>query len=65
MHLHLDKTYLAKYLSIFFSVSIFFRIDPNQMLFLRIASKQIKLIQTNIYTFLQFTRVNLHNVNGA
>ena len=41
-------TYLGKYLSNFFSVLIFLRIDHNQMLFLRIASKPTKLIRSNI-----------------
>ena len=58
-------TYLAKYLSIFFCVLIFKRIDPSRILFLCIASKRIKVIRINIYTFLQFTRVNLHGVNEA
>ena len=38
-----------------FCVLIFILIDPN----LRIASKRIKLIRTNIYKVLQFIRVNL------
>ena len=41
-------------------VLIFVRIDPS----LRIASKPIKLIRTNIYKVLQFIRVNLPGVNG-
>ena len=59
------ETYLAKYLSTFFSGLIFLRTDPHRILFLPIASERIKLIRTNIYTFYQFTRVNLHGVNGA
>ena len=43
------ETYLAKYLSTFFSGLVFLRIDPHRMLFLRIASKRIKLIRTNIF----------------
>ena len=53
--------YLGNYLSTFFCVLIFIRIDPN----LDIASKRIKLIQTNIYKVLQFIRINLLSVNGA
>ena len=44
---------------------VFILIDLNRMLFLRIAFKQIKVIRSDIYTFLQFTRVNMHSVNGA
>ena len=53
--------YLGNYLSTFFCVLIFIRIDPN----LHIASKRIKLIRTNIYKVLQFVRVNLPSVKGA
>ena len=56
-------TYLAKYICTFFSGLIFLRVDPNRIPFLRIASKQLKLMRTNIYTFLQFTRGNLHGIN--
>ena len=65
MHLHCDNkrvgAYLGNYLSTFFCVLIFIRIDPN----LRIVSKRIKLIRTNIYKVLQFIRVNFPNVNGT
>ena len=56
---------MAKYLSTFLCVLIFTRIDPNRILFLRIASKRIKVIRINIYTVLEFTRVNLRSVIGA
>ena len=59
------EIYLDKYLSTFFSVLVFIRIDLNRMLFLRITSKRIKVIRSDIYTFLQFTRLNMHSVNGA
>ena len=52
---------MGNYLSTFFSVLIFIRIDPN----IHIASKRIKLIRTNIYKVLQFIRVNLPSLNGA
>ena len=55
------EAYLGNYLSNFFCVLIFIRIDRN----LHIASKLIKLIRTNIYIVLQFIRVNLPSVNGA
>ena len=49
--------YQGNYLSTFFCLLIFIRIDPN----LCIESEQIKLeILTNIYKVLQFIRVNLH-----
>ena len=57
--------YLAKYLSTFFYVLIFTRIDLNRILFLHIASKRIKVIRISIDMFLQFTRVTLQSVNGA
>ena len=53
--------YLGDYLSTFLCVLIFIRVDPN----LHIVSKRIKLIRTNIYKVLQFSRVNLPSVNGA
>ena len=52
--------YLGNYLSTFFCVLSFIRIDPN----LHIASKRIKLIPTNIYKVLQFIRVNLPGIKG-
>ena len=63
MHLNHDENGLeliwpAKYLPTFFCVLIVIRVDPNRILFLRIAYKQIKLIRTNIYKSLQFIRVN-------
>ena len=53
--------YLGNYVSTFFWVLIFIRIDPNH----HIASKRIKPIWTNIYNILHFIRVNLPSVNGA
>ena len=66
MHFHgdingLELIWVILYLSTFFCVLIFIRIDPN----LRIASEQIKLILTNIYKVLQFIRLNLPSVKGA
>ena len=48
---------MAKYLSTFSCVLIFFWIDSNQILFLRIATKWIKLIRTNTDKLLQFTQI--------
>ena len=55
------STYLGNYLSTFFCVLIFIRIDRN----LHIASKRIEPIRTNICKVLQFIRVNLPGVNRA
>ena len=65
MHLHGDinrtGAYLGNLTFIHFFLRInFIRTDSN----LRIASKRIKLIQTNFYKVLQFIRVNLPSVNG-
>ena len=54
-----------KYLSTFSCVLIFIRIDPNRIPFLRITSKRIKLIRTNIYKLFQVIKVNLHSLNRA
>ena len=47
------ETYPAEYLCTFFSGLVYVQIDPHRILFFRIAPKQIKLIRTNIYPFLQ------------
>ena len=52
---------MGNYLSTFFCVLIFIRIDPN----LHVASKRIKLIRTNIYKAMQFIKVNFPGVNRA
>ena len=49
---------MGNYLSTLFCVLIFSGLIP-------IASKNIKLIRTNIYKVLQFIRINLPSLNGT